>query len=758
MNRIQIGIAGIVQGVGFRPFIYRLAQFYNLGGWVLNDGDGVLIEAEGNKEQLTAFVEQLSLQAPPLAVIERLKTTTIKPLGETDFSILPSNPILSGAVITPDIAICPECRREISERGNRRFGYAFTNCTNCGPRFTIITATPYDRARTTMSQFSMCPGCQAEYEDKSDRRFHAQPNACKVCGPAYRLLDRHGQVIAGDPVAQTRRAIRAGAIAAVKGIGGYHLVCDAKQSGAVAKLRARKCRQDKPFAVMGGSMDTIRQYCEVFLGEEIILQGPVQPIVLLNKKADCKLPEAVAPRNACLGVMMPYAPIHCLLFEADDIWIMTSGNIAGEPLICDDKDALDRLAAIADCFLVHNRVIHQAIDDSVVRIYEGAQQVIRRGRGLAPAPIGMNLTGPCVLACGGQQKNTFCLTREGQAFVSAHIGDLDSAAALDGYHNAIGNLQRLLNIKPEFAACDLHPGYAPTQYAKSLNLPLTFIQHHHAHAASVMAENMVDEDVIAVVFDGSGFGTDGNLWGGEFFVANSQTFWRQAHFSYMALPGADMAIREPWRPAVKLLYDLYGANFVNKNIPLRSKLPDGWDIALSAANQLLNTPLSSSVGRIFDVAAAIIGIATHTTYEGQAAIELERYASLNGKVLPYNLKTGPMVEVDLRPAFQAMVSALGNGAGVGELASAFHSTIAAATVTVVRYIAKSTGIKKVALSGGVFQNAVLSRQVVPELRKYYDVLLNRQVPPNDGGLALGQAFVALGRIKHNVFSSTGPYC
>lgn len=749
LERMGIHIAGIVQGVGFRPFVYNLARRHHLRGWVLNDGEGVRIEAEGDSQALMDFTAALRTEAPALAVIADMAVLPLPVKGDTQFAIKPSlTSAAHRAAISPDIATCPDCRREMADPHNRRFGYPFTNCTNCGPRYTIVTGVPYDRMRTTMAKFTMCPACQAEYEDPANRRFHAQPNACPVCGPQYRLLVSGGREVAGQPLTEARRLIQAGAIVAVKGIGGYHLVCDAVNQPVVQLLRTRKIREDKPFAVMGGSLEAVRQHCLVSPAEEACLTGVVRPIVLLVKAAGYSLAESVAPGNPHLGVMLPYAPVHWLLLAPEDIWVMTSGNTSDEPIAYEDGDAIQRLAGIADYFLIHNRDIYCRADDSVARIFDGKPYILRRGRGLAPAPIRLAKPGPNVLACGGELKNAFCLTKGDQAFVSSHMGDLENMAAFEAYKEAIAHYQRLFDISPEVVAYDPHPEYLSSKYAGALDLPRIAVQHHHAHIASVLAEHGLEEPVIGIAFDGTGYGSDGHLWGGEFLLADCRDFTRLAHCRYLPLPGASRAIKEPWRPAAWMLHELYGADFVNKDIPLARLLPEGWQLAVQAAAKGLNSPLTSSAGRLFDIAAAILGIRTHINYEGQAAVELELAAAgISGGILPYGITGGSPYELDFRPAFAAMVQAMGQGRGVNELAAAFHRTMAEAIVDITQRLSKTTGIYKVALSGGVFQNMTLLRQVTGLLEKDFTVYIHRRTPPNDGGLCLGQAAVAIGRSR-----------
>lgn len=749
MERLRIIITGIVQGVGFRPFVHNLAGRCGIAGWVANDGRGVVIEAEGETAAVAAFLAALRAEAPPLAVIDALTAEKLPPVGAKGFAIRASGPAEDRlALISPDVATCADCRAELADPADRRYRYPFTNCTNCGPRYTIIDDVPYDRERTTMAAFAMCPACRAEYDDPANRRFHAQPNACPVCGPAYRLLDGAGRPLPGDPLAETRRLVVEGKVAAIKGLGGYHLACDARDAAAVATLRARKIREDKPFAVMAGGLDAIKSRCLVSPAEEELLAGTARPIVLLAKGPGYDLAPAVAPGNPYVGVMLPYAPVHWLLLEPGDVWVMTSGNTSDEPIAYEDGDALARLAGIADIFLVHNRPIRCRADDSVARVFAGRPYILRRGRGYAPAPVRLPRAGPAVLACGGELKNAFCLSRGDLAFMSAHVGDLENMATFNAYAAAIEHYRRLFSVTPEVVAYDLHPEYLATKYALDSGLPGVGVQHHHAHIAAVLAEHGESGPVIGVAFDGTGYGGDGRLWGGEFLLAGLKDYTRLAHLAYLPLPGGAAAIREPWRLAAWVLHDLYGPDFVNKDIPFVRNMPAGWQLLLDAAAKGVNAPLASGAGRLFDAAAALLGVRGMINYEGQAAVELELAAAGRaGRVLPYDFIAGEPARLDFRPAFAAMTAALGQGTPAADLAAAFHATVADAVASTVRRLSAVTGVTKVALSGGVFQNVTLLGQVVGLLEKDFTVLLHRRVPANDGGLALGQAAVAIERSR-----------
>ena len=743
MKRAGIRVAGIVQGVGFRPFVYRLAKAYDLTGLVFNDAAGVWIEIQGEKTAIKGALTALSAEAPPRSQITAVEVRELSLQTETGFVIAPSP---SGSkrrtLISPDIATCPDCRRELLDERDRRYGYPFINCTNCGPRYSIVRDVPYDRPQTTMASFSLCPQCRREYEDPLDRRFHAQPNACGDCGPSYQLLDGAGTCVGGEDVlAACRDRLVQGAVVAIKGIGGYHLACDARSELAVKRLRQRKYREEKPFAVMCGSLAAVKQLCFLSAAEEGLLTGPAAPIVLLRRKPEDSLAPAVAPGNPCLGVMLPYAPVHYRLLADNDVLVMTSGNVSEEPIAYEDEDARKRLAGIAEYFLVHNREIHCRVDDSVARIFEQKPYLLRRSRGYAPAPIAVGKNGPAVLACGGETKNTFCLTKDAQAFVSPHIGDLENQEIFQAYQETIEHYKRLFDIQPQALACDLHPEYLSGKYAAGIDLPLVKVQHHHAHIASVLAEHGCREKVLGVAFDGTGYGPDGRLWGGEFLLADLAGYERLGHCRYLPLPGGAKAIREPWRQAAWVMQQLYGDAFASRQPVFARQLPAGFELVLQATTAGLNAPLTSSAGRLFDTAAALLGLRLYNTFEGQAAIELEAAAAgRRGCVLPYELTAENVL--DFCPSFAALLAGLEQGRDRTALAADFHATVAAAAEAVVRRLARQCGVRTVALSGGVFQNMTLLRQLVARLQGDFTVLVNRQVPANDGGISLGQAAVA----------------
>jgi hydrogenase maturation protein HypF len=745
MQRLNIKVKGIVQGVGFRPFVYNLAQSLQLGGWVLNNSQGVELEIEGGDENITAFLSKLQQETPPLAVVNEVITVPCPVQGTQEFYIHHSEE--QGNIrtwVSPDVGTCKECQQEITSGGDRRYGYGFTNCTNCGPRYSIIKDVPYDRSSTTMKKFTMCSNCQEEYDDPKNRRFHAQPNACPICGPQYHLVSQAGKRVDGDVFNNTRELIATGHIVAIKGLGGYHLACDGRNEEAVGKLRRRKQREMKPFAVMCGSMEIAHQLCSISPAEEKLLTSGKRPIVLLAKKDSCQLAVSIAPGNAYLGVMLPYVPAHYLLLTAHDIWVMTSGNVSDEPIAYEDEDAQERLAEIADYFLIHDREIYQSTDDSVVRVVLDQQYILRRSRGFAPAPIGLSREIPLILAVGGEVKNSFCLIKGRFAVMSPHIGDLENLSTYTAYVDSIDHYKKLFNLVPKFVAYDLHPEYLATKYALSLDIPKVGVQHHHAHIASVLAEHGLQEKVIGVAFDGTGYGSDGTLWGGEFLIADGLDFVRAGHCSYLPLPGGAKAIKEPWRLTAWVLYNLYGMEFANFDMEVSRNLPLGWELMMDATRKGINAPITSSAGRLFDIAAGILGVSKVVYYEGQAAVELELAAQKSvGYSLPYTISANQPYQLDFMPTFAALTESVRKGVNINFLAACFHSTVAQAVVEMVWRIRKDTGHRKVVLSGGVWQNMILLTEVVGMLQQDdFTIYTNQQVPLNDGGLALGQALVA----------------
>jgi hydrogenase maturation protein HypF len=731
-KRIRIHLRGIVQGVGFRPFVYQLARRLNLAGFVFNSSAGLTAEAQGPSEAVERFVRAIAAEAPPLAWIQQTELAEIPLLDETDFVIRHSL-AQSGefALISPDVATCGACFADFTDPANRRHHYPFTNCTNCGPRYTIVEDIPYDRPNTTMAKFAMCPACQAEYESPGDRRFHAQPNACPVCGP---------RLSASIEEAQTRLA--AGQLVALKGLGGFHLACDARNQEAVCRLRARKRRSDKPFALMCRDIQAIERICEVGAVDRQALEGPRHPIVILPRRSPGAIPEAVAPGNRTLGVMLPYTPLHHLLFHsaAYDTLVMTSGNLSEEPIVVNNEEALERLSGVADWFLLHDRDIFMRVDDSVVRTFEGRERVLRRSRGYVPHTVELAREMPEILACGGELKNAFCLTKGRHAILSQHIGDLENHQTMVFFEETLANLKKLFRVAPRMVAYDLHPHYWSTRYALALpDLPKIGVQHHHAHIASCMAENHLEGEVIGVALDGTGYGADRQIWGGEFLTAGYRAFQRRAHFRYIPLAGGDAAVREPWRPALAYLLDAFGAGGSGflPGVP-ETKLR----VVLRMLETGFNTVRTSSCGRLFDAVSAIAGLRREITFEGQAAIELETIAdrSAPGRY-GFEIQAGDPMQLDFRPMIEEIARETGGPPAIG---ARFHRTLAEAIGETCRRIRRDSGLNRVALSGGTFQNMFLLEEALAVLRgSAFEVFLHRRVPPNDGGLALGQAAVAV---------------
>ena len=646
--RKHLAVAGVVQGVGFRPFVYQLAARHGLGGWVLNDAEGVKIEVEGPWEAINRFVHDLQTELPPLAKIADLAQSFVPPVGETSFIIRESRAGAErSALISPDTNVCADCLRELFDPADRRFRYPFINCTNCGPRYTIVTDIPYDRPNTTMKDFPMCAACSREYHDPADRRFHAQPVACPACGPAVELWDAAGRRLdAPDPIRETAARLKRGEILAIKGLGGFHLACDAANEEAARELRRRKRREEKPFAVMSNDLETVMQYAEAGEAERELLLSFRRPIVLLRKRAPERLAPSVAPRNRSYGVMLPCTPIqHLLLAEGFAALVMTSANLTDEPLCISNDEAVERLRGIADAFLVHNRDICARSDDSIARVMAGRERLLRRARGYVPLPIVLKRDGPKVLAVGAELKGAVCLTKGRNAFLGQHLGDLKNAQALDFFEETVAHLCRILEIEPEVVAHDLHPDYFSTRYAQRLkgssppirepqggpeqlsNGPLVGVQHHHAHVAAVLAEHGEEGPVLGVALDGTGYGSDGTIWGGEFLIADLRDFRRVGHLAPMPLPGGDAAIAEPWRTAVAYLHAAFGPEWANLDIPFVKRVDMGRArVVVQMIERRVNTPFTTSTGRLFDAVASLLGICDRNTHEGQAPMELEAAA------------------------------------------------------------------------------------------------------------------------------------
>ncbi|MEW6234957.1 MAG: carbamoyltransferase HypF [Candidatus Omnitrophota bacterium] len=755
-RRLRISVQGAVQGVGFRPFLYRLAHELELKGWTVNSPQGLVAEVEGYPQTLAIFLQRLQEEKPSRAVIQTLVTTELEPAGYQEFAIRASEETGGKTtLLLPDIATCPDCLLEIFDPNDRRYLYPFTNCTNCGPRFTIIRDLPYDRHHTAMSAFSQCPQCQAEYDDPRDRRFHAQPNACPVCGPQVELWNKAGTVLQRrqDAMLAAAQAIRDGRIAAVKGVGGFHLITDARSESAVGRLRQRKRRVEKPLAVMFPSLEAIREVCFVSDQEKTLLLSPEAPIVLLRRcPGDNFIAPSVAPRNPYLGCMLPYTPLHhILLRELGFPIVATSGNLSEEPICIDEREALARLAGIADLYLVHNRPILRHADDSVTHIAAGEELLLRRARGYAPLPYRSDFDMPSMLAVGGHLKNTAALSQGRNVFISQHIGDLDNQPSYDAFLEVIAGLKKMYGITLELAACDLHPDYLSTQYAQKTGLPLIPIQHHFAHAVSCMAENRLQGPVLAISWDGTGYGTDGTIWGGEFLTATLSDFQRAAHFRYFPLPSGEKALKEPRRAALGLLFEMMGDKaFLLTNSPaLKSFSEEEIRILRTLLEKGIHAPHTCSAGRLFDAVSSLIGLRQIVSFEGQGAMELEFAIgdAASEEFYPYtivNKSAAPMV-VDWEPMAQAIITEVEQNRSTASISIKFHNTL----VEIIVAIARRIQYKQIVLTGGCFQNRYLMERAVQRLQaEGFEPYRHRRIPPNDGGLSLGQAVAAYHRSRN----------
>ncbi|PSM48850.1 carbamoyltransferase HypF [Chroococcidiopsis sp. CCALA 051] len=781
-QRLHVTIRGAVQGVGFRPFIYRLATELGLVGWVNNSAQGVLVDVEGTQAQLQNFLLRIEQQKPPRSIIQSLESKFLAPIGYQQFEIRTSTGGEKSATILPDLATCSDCLREIFNKSDRRYGYPFTNCTNCGPRFSIIEALPYDRANTTMKKFQMCIHCQSEYENPLDRRFHAQPNACPECGPQLELWERDRNVLSlhHQALIQAAASICQGKIVAIKGLGGFHLVVDARNEAAVQKLRRCKQREAKPLALMYPSLESIQVHCQVSELEASLLRSPQAPIVLLQRKlASHAIAPSVAPGNPYLGVMLPYTPLHHLLMaELGFPVVATSGNLTDEPICIDEKEALQRLSSIAEVFLVHNRPIARPVDDSVVCVMMGREMVLRRARGYAPLSIqgagtswdlgaeeqlptttpdsqllstGAQQCAPTdsLLAVGAHLKNTIALCVKEQVFVSQHIGDLETVPALNAFERAIADFQQLYQTQPVAIACDLHPDYLSTQFARNSGMPAIPVQHHYAHVLSCMAENNLigmhdSKPVLGVAWDGSGYGLDGTIWGGEFLLVTKTSFERVAHLHTFRLPGGEKAIKEPRRVAIGLLYEIFGDEvFEMKHlVPVQAFCDRELGILQTMLQRNFNTPVTSSMGRLFDAIASIVGLRQHTQFEGQAAMELEFAIAGFDPDECYSfeiLATSSPAIVDWLTMVREILANIRCGLPVGQISAKFHNTL----VEVVVAIAKSVGEENIVLTGGCFQNKYLTERAIERLQaENFRPYWHQRIPPNDGGIALGQIVAA----------------
>lgn len=772
-RRLLIKVRGTVQGVGFRPYVYGLASACGLAGFVANTAEGVTIEVEG--EAAREFLARLTAEAPPLARIASVEVAEAPLRGYPGFSILESEDAGGFTLISPDVATCPDCLRELYDPSDRRYLYPFINCTNCGPRYTITRRTPYDRANTTMAPFAMCPECEAEYRDPSNRRFHAEPNACPACGPRVALMVKGGGRWApdasGEPAMERAVALlKDGAVVAIKGLGGFHLACDAENPEAVERLRRAKRRSMKPFALMAPHAEAVRAFCRVSPAEEGLLLSARRPIVLMERIDPCPLPEAVSPATRRLGFMLPYTPLHHLLFKGREEWglralVMTSGNVAEEPIQVQNGEALSAIGTMAEAFVLHDRDIFMRADDSVAKAapsqreapggsgtFAGGEIFIRRSRGYAPEPVPLKEDGPDVLAAGADIKNTFTLMKGAFAIVSQHIGDMENFETLNFFEEALENLKAVYRARPVALAHDLHAGYLSTAWALRQPLPRLGVQHHHAHVASVMAEHGLGGKVVGVALDGTGYGPDGSVWGGEFLVADALGFERAAHLKYIRLPGGEAAVREPWRTAVSMVSAALGGEAPGALRELGFYERHGAAVVenvLKIGGMREVSPLSSGAGRLFDAVSAVLGICDRNTFEGEAAMALEAEAAEGEEGgYPYEAVGGRPVEVDFSRTLRSIIGDVKAGVERGVIAARFHNTVARAVCEVAGAIARKEGLRDVALSGGVFQNDYLLRRVAAGLEaEGLQPRFNALVPPNDGGVSLGQAFVLRAALK-----------
>jgi len=778
-QRLRLEVRGAVQGVGFRPFVFRLAGELALPGWVLNDARGVFIEVEGPRETLERFRERILSERPPRAIVQQVESAWLPPAGFTAFEIRHSDEAgVKTALVLPDLATCPDCLAEVLDPAERRHGYAFTNCTNCGPRFSILHELPYDRPNTTMLGFILCPACRAEYQEPRDRRFHAQPIACPSCGPALALWAADGATLASreEAITATARALAQGRIVAVKGLGGFQLMCDARDGAAVARLRERKLRVGKPLALMVRDLGQARELCEVSDLAARQLASVEAPILLLPRRATAPVAAEVAPANPYLGVMLPATPLHHLLLRACGFpLVATSGNLSDEPICTNEYRALGRLGAIADLFLVHDRAIERHVDDSVAWIVSGRMRLLRRARGWAPLPVTVKRELPVILAVGAHLKNTIALSVGRQVFVSQHIGDLETEEAMSAFERVIADFQRLYDARPAAIAHDLHPDYLSTRWAlaqaagtvggdgaaggdraaaaSGLAPRLIGVQHHHAHLASCLAENGVEGRALGVTWDGTGYGSDGTVWGGEFLLGDAAGFERVAHLRSFRLPGGEAAIREPRRAALGLLWEAYGEAALAGSGPGAARLFDDAELKVMGRmlDRGLNCPVTTSMGRLFDAVAALVGLHPSVTFEGEAAMALEWLADpaergaypVDSTPSPGLTGARPPLVLDWRPLLEAVLDDIRRGVPRGVIAARFHNGLVRAAVNV----AAAVGEERVALSGGCFQNRLLTERLAAALEQAgRTVLLHAQVPPNDGGVSLGQIVVAAAQL------------
>jgi len=741
LKTINIHIKGLVQGVGFRPFIYRIAARNGITGWVDNRNDGVYICAQGDVEKIEAFVQSIKKEAPLASKIVSMNISDVDAENFTEFTIVKSKNTSDAITdVSPDIAVCPDCLADMKVQKNR-INYPFINCTNCGPRFTIIKDLPYDREKTTMLPFVMCDDCRKEYTDILDRRFHAQPVACEVCGPSYILHDNKSEITDFKSILNhTANLLNEGKIVAIKGIGGYFIACDASNEHAVNRLRKNKIRESKPFAVMFRNIEKVKEYTFVSQTEQEQISSWQRPIILLKKKKD--FAQSVCLGFNTIGCMLPYMPVHYLLFEKlrTDAIVLTSGNISDEPIVIDDKTAREKLGKICDAVLSYNREIYNRTDDSVVFAVNDKPRLIRRSRGFVPGPFTFNFSVDGIIATGAELVNCFCVGKDHQAIMSQHIGDLKNMETLEFFSESLERFKKLFRVEPKVMVCDLHPDYLSTRYAKETGLKIIEVQHHHAHIASCMAEHGLDEKVIGVAMDGTGLGDDGNIWGAEFMVCDYENYQRKTHFEYIPMPGGDKATKESWRMGVSFLYKAYGQDFLKKDIPFVKQLDhEKTALLLQAIDKKINCPLSSSAGRLFDAVSAIINLCTHADFHAEAPMRLEAIIEPGVKE-KYNYEVAD--DISFIKTIKEIVADLEKKIPIGIISAKFHNTIITVIIETAEKIRKESGINKICLSGGTFQNRYLLENVEKELNKlHFEVYSNEQVPSNDGGIALGQMVV-----------------
>ena len=758
LKRVQYRFYGIVQGVGFRPFVYRLAVHHHLTGFVQNSPEGVTVEVEGSPSVVEAFADHIRRELPPLANITNIETAALEIQNDLDFKIISSNTQGQADVhITPDAATCPECLTELFDPQNRRYRYPFINCTNCGPRLTIINTVPYDRANTSMACFDLCPQCRGEYQNPADRRFHAEPNACPVCGPRLTLQDGEGKRIeANDPLEAAVNLLLSGHVLAIKGLGGFHLCVDAANNEAVRKLRQRKHREEKPLAIMARDIRVVKRLARISPDEETLLASPQRPIVLLQKTPNRLISGLIAPGAPNLGIMLPYTPLHHLLLEPFTALVMTSANQVDEPICIGNREALLRLHGIADYFLVHNRDILVRCDDSIAFWASGKPRLMRRSRGFVPQPLPLKQSCPQVLALGGELKTAHCILKGNFAFLSPHIGDMETPQARDFFHESLSLMKRITETDPSIIACDLHPAYYSTRAARELpSEKIIQVQHHHAHIASCMADNQIEGDIIGLAMDGTGYGPDGTAWGGEFLIASETGFKRFGHFQSLLLPGGEKAVREPWRIAASLLKTAYGASWQAKAGHLKVCSDQAqMDLLDKIIDNRIHSPLSSGLGRLFDGVAALMGLRRTVSFEGQAALELEALASGTfASPYPFDIlrKENEPYRVDTTCVIRAIVDDLTAGRDKADIAASFHATLIDIFAAMAKKMREATGLNRVVLSGGCFQNRILLEGGIDRLTKDgFEVYSHSQVPTNDGGISLGQAVIAAAMIKKGI--------